>query len=197
LEDQKILEKITEDYVHEGNEQRDAILAEAREEAQRIASDAAERASAIMEDAKKQGEEEKRRASLIASLDARKATLKAKRDLLDEAFAGALSKLESLGDDDWGSLICSIIKNSGARGDEKIFVPEGAGDRFGRAGILDKINTGGNHFSFGGEDSSVKSGVLISGTKTDIDCSFETLLTDWRASNERAVYSILFPEEDK
>ncbi len=204
---EKILDKILADaktdYDKIISQAEETVLAKKNEQA-KITEKEIEK---ISDDSKKESEENERRMMLNASLDARKNSLSAKREVLDGAFARAKEMIDEFSDEKYISLLCSIIIDSHALGDEQVFVSENDQKRFSVSDkakskkIIDDINkkikAGGKEgtLSIGGTTSKVKSGVLLSGEITDIDCSFESVMARFREENEAKVAALLFESE--
>ena len=193
------------------------IIADANTEAeallQNAQSEAASRIGAIQEAAKRQMKEleEKtevtaaeitQRRMLAAGLDARKNTLSRRRTLLDETFSKALDAYCSLPDAQYKALVVKLIANASETGCEKVFVPAQdekhytGSDSFLVAAnaALQKAGKPGE-LSFGGTSPKLRGGALLSGEIADIDCSFESLVAQFRESGEMDVAKILFEGE--
>ena len=196
MSSKNIIEKINADYIAEANEVRSSLLSEASSRADEILNAAKQAADAVLAGAKRRGEEEMRCAALVASLDSRKATLEAKRSLVEKVFEKVTNAIDSFDDDRWSSFMVNLISSSGAEGNEDIYVPESCADRFSSLKIIDKVNKGGKSFKYAGTTDAIRSGVLISGPDADINCSVDTLIADWRSVHEIDVSDILFKEEE-
>ena len=193
------------------------IIADANEEAetllQNAESEASVRVGAIREATKRQMKKREEKAEiaaaeitqrrmLVAGLDARKNTLSRRRALLDEAFSKALDAYCSLPEAEYKALVVKLIVSASETGREKILVPAQDEKHYtGQASFLAAANealqkagkTGA--LSFGGISPKIRGGALLSGEIADIDCSFESLVTQYREGHEMDVAKILFEGE--
>ena len=197
-----ILQKIIAD----ANRDAEALLQSAK-------NTASVRAAAILETGKQQVKEiEKnaeadaaeitRRRMLAASLDARKNSLSRRRELLDQAFSAALDAYCSLPQAEYKALVVKLIANASETGHEKVYAP-GQDEKYytGEASLLAEANaalkkagkTGA--LCFGGALPGLRGGVMLSGDIADIDCSFESLVAQFREEHEMDVAKILFEGE--
>ena len=190
-----IIDKINEDYLSEAKEQCDIILRDASSKAEGIISAAKKQADVILSDAEKRGEEEIRRANLVASLDSRKATLEAKRSLIEQVFSSIADRIDAFDDDRWAALISSLILSAGADGGERVYVSRSVAPRFEKLKILENINRQGHFFEYCGITDKISSGIMLSNDTADIDCSMESVISDWRSRHENDIANILFGEE--
>ena len=147
------------------------------------------------------------RARQNANLAARKNTLAAKRELLNTAFDKALDQLCSLSGDEYARLVGELVCASAETGREAVLVPAAHRVRFEKpfvggktmieilnAAYKEKRGTAGN-FSIAGGGADFSGGVKLIGERADYDCSFDTLVAEWRESNEARVYEMLFKKE--
>lgn len=159
----------------------------------KLLADADAEVRSIASAAEADAAENLRRRKLVASLEARKNSLSSRREVLETAFSAAYDKLCSLDDEGYAELITAIAANSGAGGSEQVFLPSGMGERFTRLGLLERINSAlGGSMTLGGESAEIRSGMLLCGKITDIDCSFESILSAWREQHEAEVAALLF-----
>ncbi len=204
---EKILDKILADAKAEYDEiikqAEESVLAKKKEQAKITEKEIQK----IEDDSKKESEENERRMMLNASLDARKNSLASKREVLDNAFDRAKSMIDEFSDERYISLLSSIIGESHAVGDEKILVSQNDEKRFNVSDkakskktvdainkiIKDKGKKG--TLSLEGTTTKVKSGILLSGEITDIDCSFESVMALFREQSEAKVAALLFESE--
>lgn len=184
------------------------ILEDARAEAQKSAQAAEAEASRIKELAA--AEAEKVRAGLAAQaevtakdilersrtnaqLDARKLALSAKRQVLDEAFKGALDKLKALDGQVRDGLIEALALKA-AQGGETLCPSKADEERAKR--LLERINSAlaekGKAPLTIGEGADVEGGFLLRGNGYEMNCSFEAMLSDFRQAEESGVAKILF-----
>ena len=174
---------------------RDAALAQAQKKADAISKKADDDAV----------EAEKRR-MLTAGIEARKNSLAARRELLERAFDKAHAELCSLEGAEYVSLITALVTDAAASGDEKLSVPANVAERYtkpynGKKTMLETLNEAlvkagkkGN-LTLCSEPGSFEGGVKLIGKITDIDCSFASLISSYRDTNETEVSRLLFHTE--
>ena len=206
MSSQKILDAIMDEA------KRDAagIVASAVEMAQQSQSAAleaaGERAKKLEADAVRECDEIASRAKQNAVLAARKNTLAARRSVLDRAFAAAGERLAALPDGEYASLVENIVSQNAETGRESVLVPKAHRSRYvkpfiGGKNMIEILNEAAAKrglkadFKLTDEDGDFSGGLKLIGEKADIDCSFESLLDEWRQNNEAGVYGMLFKKE--
>ena len=172
----------------------------AREFEEKTMRTANETIRAIDDQAQADVEEIQRRQMLIFELESRKDALAVRRNMLDEAFAVARRKLDTLPEDKWEALISRCVLDGCETGDERLCVP--ADDRaMYQNGLLAKLNkrleeagkTGA--LTIMDKPADFSGGVLVVGESGDYDASFAALLKNVRSEYEKAAADILFPAE--
>ena len=169
----------------------------AEAEANRIKELAAAEAEKVRAGYKTQAESTARdileRSRTNAQLDAIKFALTAKRQVLDEAFKGALDKLNALDGDVRDGLIESLALRA-AHGGEELCPSKADAERAAR--LLERINAAlkekGKAPLTIGEGADVDGGFLLRGKGYEMNCSFEAMLSDFRQAEESGVAKILF-----
>jgi len=129
------IEKITAKIAADAQAEIDALTGQAQAEADKITADYKARARALKQELEAKGgkaaaEREERMAS-VAQLEARKAELSAKQDLLDRTFDRALEKLCALKDDEYVGLLAELIAQASSTGQEEIIFSQADRDRVG------------------------------------------------------------------
>ncbi len=133
----------------------------------------------------------------LALLDERKDLLAAKRAMIDEAFAQALSRMHQLSDEQVEKQILEMLLQN-AVGDETL-VPGDINDGFYTADFIRKANenliragkVGGLMDS--GEKAPGICGVVLRRVSSEMHCTFEALLEGRREALESGIADILFP----
>lgn len=192
---QSILERIEQDAKNAAA----LLLKEAREKADaaRAASEQrVERArNAAMEQARRDAVELDDRMQRMARLDARKKQLKAKRKVLDEAFAKALAKLRAMPEAEARAFGLALLLRA-ARGDETV-VADGASAWCDQAFIgeanaaLVKAGRPGN-LALSPEKRPLGGGFVLLSGGMEVQCTFEAALEAKRMELEAEIASLLF-----
>ncbi len=186
----------------EARAEADAVLAEASAKATELQRAAAAETDAEIErierDAEAKASELRRRRLAVAEMEARKDVLAKKQALLDEAFAGALTKLSALSDAKIAELLTPLVVEE-ADGTESLVVPDkncalyeksllaklnAALVKAGKPGKLTLSKTSGN---FAG-------GLVLVSDVLEKNISFEALLRGVREESEKAIGELLFGE---
>ena len=207
MSSQKILDAIMDDARREC----DGIIAAAEKSAaqsrEQALAAAAERSERHKADIERECADITARARQNASLTARKNTLAAKRTLIDRAFDGALEQMNLLGDDQYAALVSRLVCAASENGSEYVSVPKHCRARYtkpfiGGKNMLEILNAAykeksgsAGSFKLSEGETDFSGGVKLIGDRADFDCSFETLLAEWREQNEAAVYEMLFKKE--
>lgn len=196
---EKIIKRIEDDTQLECEQ----IISAAKEKAEEIIADskkeAAQKAAEIDEKSKKDCEEVLRRRLQIAELDIRKKNLAVKREVLDEAIAGAMKNICSLPQKDWEDLIVKNVVANALTGDEKLMVRADEKAKF--AAILPRINkelaaSGKNgNVTIDSEAAGFIGGFALVSSKIELNCSFEVMLREARTRLERNITDMLFSAE--
>lgn len=197
---EKILLKIRQEAEAEAAEIMAAAREKAEKSAEAILKAARERADAVEQAAVAEAEEIKRRKMLVAGLEVRKNTLRRKREVLDEAFDLAMKRLCELPPDRYEALLTKLILSAVETGTEKLLVSEKDRAMFDQ-GLLDRLNArlaeSGRHagLTLAKDSAGIKGGAIVLGEKSDVNASFEALLSLTREGAEREVAAILFGSE--
>lgn len=191
------------------------IKADAEHDARQLITDAESRAKTIIAAGEKETERAaasteagiaadiaalKERASLMTRLDIRKQTLAAEREVLDQVFAEAESRLAGLSDREKTAFLSDFITRAAATGKEKLRVPEGEKRLYSR-GMMDAVNRALKARGLPGEltlddvPAPFSNGVMLCGEHADINGDFHVIIDEARASCEREVAEILFHHE--
>ncbi len=190
----RLIDRILEDAKAEA----DQTLAAARAEAEKsalLAQDQvfeAEREGALR--AKRAREAILERSRTNAALDSRKYALKARRAVVDTAFAQAGEALLALEGEQRAALIRSLLLKE-AEGGETV-CPAPADADCARA-ALQEVNAAlaaknAAPLTLGESARQLEGGFLLVGAGYEKNCSFAALLQETRAAEESAVASILF-----
>ena len=129
-----------------------------------------------------------------AELDSRKYALKAKRDVVENAFTAAFDGLCALQGAERDKLLKTMAVRE-AVGGETIAAAKADADNMKR--LLGEINAelvkvGKAELKMGGAVDSIGGGFLLQGEGFEKNCSFEAMLRDVREAEESKVAQILF-----
>ena len=193
-----IIKRITE----EAQKEADAAIAESSAKAKELLAASSAETDAEIEriehGAEAKAQELRRRRLAVAEMEARKDVLAQKQAILDEAFAGALSKLSALPDSDIAALLTPVVAKE-AEGTERLVVPlknralyeksllkrlNEALEKAGKPGKLSLCEKNGN---FAG-------GLVLASDVLEKNISFEALLRGVREDSEKAISELLFGE---
>ncbi len=122
-----------------------------------------------------------------ATLDGKKDMLRKKRAVIDAAFIRAYDAMLAL-DAEKRKLICARLLETEAEGGE-IVVPASA-DRAALTALIAAQTQ--KHLTISANDAKIDGGFVLVGEGYEKDCSFRSLLSEVRESEETAVYQLLF-----
>lgn len=191
---------LVESILDQAKEEANGILAEARAKAEaRLAKakeDLALRVADIEAEAERRAALEERRIATAAELEVRRERLRAKADLLDEAFAGAYRALLALPEEEWRSFVRRLLLAAAVNGDEQVMVPSGQRERY--AALLGEVNEElrrrgrRGELRLAEEAAGIEAGFVLIGPEYTVDSSFRALLAEVRSVLEPEVARILF-----
>lgn len=178
------------------------ILNDARADAEKTASETQEKLNVIQKelDAKLAGlkaDFESKRSAAVksvldgcktrASLDGRKEALTKKRAVIDRVFAETYQNMLGLDDATRKEICANLLKREAEDGDT--VVPAGR-DRENIAAVLKDWK--GVKLSLSGDDAALEGGFLLVNEGYEKDCSFRSVLSELRDSEETDVAKRLF-----
>lgn len=193
-------EKLQEKIVADATSEAEAMLASAREKAAAIMAKAQAEAAAkkkkIEEDVAKRVAELQRRDQTIAELDARKAILAAKEDLIEDTFRQAITRLLNLEPQAYQELLYNMLLATAAGTEEIIISP--ADQAHFSPEFLARVNKAlteqgkQGQLKLAAETRALQGGLVLSAGDVEINCSFAALLRMQRDQLEPEVAAILF-----
>lgn len=190
----------------------DQILADAKENASAILNDANDRAAQMRKASEKKIAEaraaaasqaeadavvDKQRMERMAELDERKRILSDKRALIDRAFEGALARMKAMPAAQARSYLLDVVV-SVAGGTEKVIVGAENDSWFDDSFVasaneaLSAQGKPGRLTLETGRKSGV-SGLILAQRDTEINCTYDALLSSRRLEMEAEVAQVLFP----
>jgi len=134
------LDKITARIAQDGQKEIDEVLEKARAEAAEITAQYEARGKAeaqkILERGRQSAKQREERLASVAQLDARKAMLAAKQEMLDEAFERAKKQLLELPQEQYVSLLADLAVKASTTGREKLIFSPADRAQIGKAVVL-------------------------------------------------------------
>ena len=194
---EKIKAKILEDAKNKAFE----IEEQARQEALSITDQALKEAemkkAEILKKAEAEGQEAYRRLISVASLEARKEILKAKQDMVDEAFIKAIEKITGLPDAEYQEMLEEMIAGAASDGTGEILL-SGRDRKRVDSNFADNINrrlkTVGKNGTVSLSDEIIQpeGGFVLRYGDMEINGTFEIVFDMLRPQIENDVVKILF-----
>lgn len=194
---EKIKSKILEDAQNKSTQ----ILEQAKQQAEEIKNDALKESESkraeILEKGEAEGKETYRRMLSMAGLEGRKEILKAKQDVVEEAFTSAMEKLRSLPDEDYQKLIEDMAVAAAKNECGEILLSEKDRKRL-NDDFLKNINVriaskGENtEFVMSGDNIKTSGGFILRYGEMEINSTFEIMFEMLKPEIENDVVDILF-----
>ena len=179
------------------------IITEAEAYCRKVAengeAEASRKSEAILARAEAEGRENVRRASVQASLSLRNAALSEKGKWVAEVMADLPSKLHSLNDKDYATMLRGFVLAAAPIGlvhvrpadvDKEIF------DCSFVKGINEAIQARGQDTALilTGECADIEGGILLEGDNVSVDCSLDSICEYHKEELEPIILAQLFPE---
>ncbi|HAF50727.1 MAG: V-type proton ATPase subunit E [Synergistales bacterium 54_24] len=175
---QDIVTKIESDARQQAKE----IIEKAQQQAKTILSEAEKEAHEIEEEWRKRYQIEKdeifKRREIVAHLDARKLRLAAQRELIEEAFAESINKLQQLDSEGYTSWMNALLEEAiqsveDKRGEVLLCKKEKVLDE----GWIKRFNEEhGTDLAIAKERLSASGGFLLRIERVEVNCTFEKLV---------------------
>lgn len=135
-----------------------------------------------------EAEESRRRAVGVAELEARKRLLAAKQQVLDEAFNGALQKLDSLPEEELVALLARLAASASRDGGGQIVLNPADHNRFGKK-VCEQANAilvgegKSGSLSLSAEPRNLGGGgLLVSSGEVVTNCTFASIVASLRSN---------------
>ncbi len=176
-------------------------LDDARRQADRIRQEAESKASDIVSKAVSNANTRavvlKERLISMAELEARKDKLKARQEMIDEAFEKAVGELTSMPDNDYLSLLINMAASVVVTGKEEMMLSAADRKKYGARlvkGVNDVLSAKGLacDITLSAADHSCKGGLILIRGKVEINYTFEAILFMRKRSMEEQVVNLLF-----
>lgn len=179
------------------------IIAEAEAYCRKVAEDgeaeASRKSETILARAEAEGRENVRRASVQASLSLRNAALSEKGKWVAEVMADLPSKLHSLNDKDYATMLRGFVLAAAPIGLVHVHPAEVDKEIFDCSfvkGINEAIQARGQDTSLilTGECADIEGGILLEGDNVSVDCSLDSICDYHKEELEPIILAQLFPE---
>lgn len=193
------IEKITARIEAEAQAEIDRILANAKEEAARITADYraridAEAADLAAKNEKAAAEREERLISM-AQMEARKAQLSAKQEMVGKTYIRALEKLCEMQPEKYVEVLAALLVQASSSGKEEAVFSPADRERVGKAAVEKANQASGKQLRLSQETRPIQGGFILRDQNVEVNCTFETLVRLQKAETAGAVADMLFPEE--
>ena len=192
------IEKIIDRISGDAQREVDDVLAQARAEADKILSQYQAQAQAEADDILTRGEkaavERGERLASVAQLECRKEVLRAKQEVIDEAFQLAMDKLTQLPQEAYVSLLADLAVEASSKGNEKLIFSVADRARVGKAVVVaanQKLGDKGQ-LTLAQETRPMQGGFILSDGAVEVNCTFETLVRLQRGTLSTQVADVLF-----
>ena len=190
------IERITQRISADAQAEMDRVLGEARAEAEKItakyqAQAAAEAADLDARNKKAAAEREERLAG-TAQMEARKAALAAKQEMVEKAYDLALQKLCSLPEEKYTAVLAELLVRASSTGKEEVIFPGAARRKVGKAAVEKANQEGGKNLTLSGETRSIPGGFILRSGSVEVNCAFDTLVRLQKAETAGDVVKKLF-----
>lgn len=195
------IEKITQRIDAETQAEIDRILSEAKEAAGQTAARYQAQADKEAADRKarneKAGLEREERLVSVAQMEARKVTLGAKQEMVEQAFDLALRKLCDMPEERYIATVAGLLAEAAPDGKGDVIFSEQERKRIGQAAV-DAANARLGEkgtLKLSPETRNIQGGFILVNGSVEINCTFETLVRLQKGSMSGEVAKLLFPEE--
>jgi vacuolar-type H+-ATPase subunit E/Vma4 len=199
LSAETVVSKIEEKANAEIKAIRDSAELKAGQAKSQIIGDAENKAKEIVEFAKTQSELTVKRAEQQARLEKRIGDLDHKHELLNKVRSDAKRVMLTFDEMSWISLYDKLISENAVTGEVKLSVPNSDRARYADGKLLKKWSdsvtskTGTKTImTLSDKAADIDGGLILCGEKYDVDLSYDALLDEAFAKNEKAIADKLF-----
>ena len=190
------IEKITQRIQADAQAEIDRVLGEARAEAEKIAARYQAQADAEAADLdarnKKAAAEREERLAGTAQMEARKAALAAKQEMVEKAYDLALRKLCSLPEEKYTAVLAGLLIQASSTGKEEVIFSEADRRKVGKAAVEKANKDGGKKLTLSGETRPIQGGFILRSENVEVNCAFDTLVRLQKAETAGEVVKKLF-----
>lgn len=190
------IERITQRISADAQAEIDRVLGEARAEAEKIAAKYQAQADAEAADLdarnKKAAAEREERLAGTAQMEARKAALAAKQEMVEKAYDLALKKLCSLPEEKYTAVLAELLVRASSTGKEEVLFSEADRRKVGKAAVEKANKDGGKKLTLSGETRAIPGGFILRSGSVEVNCAFDTLVRLEKAETAGDVVKELF-----
>ena len=190
------IERITQRIGAEAQAEIDRVLGEARAEAEKIAARYKAQADAEAADLdaknKKAAAEREERLAGTAQMEARKAALAAKQEMVEKAYDLALQKLCSLPEEKYTAVLAELLIQASSTGKEEVIFSAADRRKVGKAAVEQANQEGGKKLTLSGETRELSGGFILRAENVEVNCAFETQLRVLQEEMAAEIAGILF-----
>ncbi len=194
-------EKITTKIIEDAKARALTIEEQARQEAralmEKASADASQKRAELLKKAEADGGESYKRLIAVAGLEGRKEILRAKQEMIDEAFQKALEKVCQLKDQDYQELLEGMVADAAGNEDGEILLSEKDAKRMNNrfiGNINQRIASSGKKGTLTLSAQRIKTagGFVLKNGEMEINSTFEILFGMLRTELESDVVRMLF-----
>ena len=197
----KGIEKITARIIQEAQAEIDHTLADAREQAAQITAryqaQADNEAQSLAARNEKAAAEREERLVSVAQMEARKVTLAAKQEMVEQVYQRALEKLRAMPQEQYTAVLAALLVQASSTGaEEVVFSPEDQA-KAGKAAVAkanEQLPKGAAGLTVSKETRPIAGGFILKDNNVEVNCTFDTLVRLQRAETAGAVAKKLFPD---
>ena len=190
------IERITQRISADAQAEMDRVLGEARAEAEKITAKYQAQAAAEAADLdarnKKAAAEREEPLPGTAQMEARKAALAAKQEMVEKAYDLALQKLCSLPEEKYTAVLAELLVRASSTGKEEVIFSEADRRKVGKAAVEKANQEGGKNLTLSGETRSIPGGFILRSGSVEVNCAFDTLVRLQKAETAGDVVKKLF-----
>ena len=174
----------------------DRVLGGAGAEAEKIAAKYKAQADAEAADLdaknRKAAAEREERLAGTAQMEARKAALAAKQEMVEKAYELALQKLCSLPEEKYTAVLAELLIQASSSGKEEVIFSEADRRKVGKAAVEKANKDSGKKLTLSGETRPIQGGFILRSENVEVNCAFDTLVRLQKAETAGEVVKKLF-----
>lgn len=195
------IEKITARIAAEAQAEAAKLIAAAQEQAELIRADYEKKAQseydALVLSARSSAQQQTQRQGSAAQLEARKAMLGLKQELIAAAYSKAQEKLLALPEDEYVKFLAKLAADASVSGDEEILLNSAEREKLGEkltasANELLKARGLNAALTLSEQSKDIPGGLILRKGSVDINCALDSLLDMARNSLDAEIAAALF-----
>ena len=180
------IEKIAGRIISDARAEADAVRQEAEASANEVRQQAQRDAAALKAQLIQEGsaEAEALYARLVASAgtDAKKSALAVKQDILEQAFALAVTKLRALPEEKYVRLLASLADRASETGKEQLILNADDRAKYGEAIVKQANAISGRSLTLSEETRPIVGGLILSQGRIEVNCTLDALAAQSRTA---------------